>query len=68
MPNHNREQVSRKKAESWAQSKGGMPFFETSAKDDVNVEAAFTAIARAALRHDKEEEMWVFPWGVGGGH
>ena len=34
-------QVSKKKAEAWAQSKGGIPYFETSAKEDINVEAAF---------------------------
>lgn len=50
--------MSRKKAEAWAASKGGIPYFETSAKDDVNVEAAFTAIARAAanaLHRDEED-------------
>lgn len=50
-------QVSKKKAEAWAQSKGGVPYFETSAKEDINVESAFTQIARNALRHEKEEEM-----------
>jgi Ras-related protein Rab-7A len=49
--------VSKKKAEGWAQAKGGMPYFETSAKDDINVEAAFTQMARNALRHEKEEEL-----------
>ena len=34
-------QVSKKKAEGWAQSKGGIPYFETSAKEDINVETAF---------------------------
>lgn len=53
--------VSRKKAEAWAASKGGIPYFETSAKDDVNVEAAFTAIARAAANalHRDEEDTFV---------
>lgn len=37
-------------------SKGGMPFFETSAKEDINVEAAFTQIARNALKNEKVEE------------
>ena len=53
-------QVSKKKAEAWASSKGNIPYFETSAKEDINVEAAFTQIARNALRNEKEEEMWVF--------
>ena len=43
--------MSEKKARAWCASKPGAPlFFETSAKEDVNVEAAFAAIARAALR------------------
>lgn len=51
--------VSKKKAEAWAQSKGGMPYFETSAKEDINVEASFTQVARNALKHEKEEDLFV---------
>ncbi len=50
-------QVSKKKAEAWSQSKGGIPYFETSAKEDINVEAAFTQVARNALKHEKEEDL-----------
>jgi Ras-related protein Rab-7A len=49
--------VSKKKAEAWAASKGGIPYFETSAKEDINVETAFTAVARSALRQEKEEDL-----------
>lgn len=49
--------MTRKKAEAWTQAKGGMPYYETSAKDDINVEAAFTELARIALRHEKQEEL-----------
>lgn len=41
------------------QAKGGLPYFETSAKEDINVEAAFLQIARNALRHEKEEEAFM---------
>ena len=33
--------VSSKRATTFCQSKGGIPYFETSAKDAVNVEQAF---------------------------
>ena len=41
----------------WCTSKGNIPFFETSAKEDTNVEAAFQCIARNALKNEHEEEM-----------
>lgn len=50
-------QVSEKKAKAWCASKGSIPYFETSAKEDINVEAAFTCITRNALRNEKEEEL-----------
>jgi len=55
----NSRTVSKKKAEAWAQSKGGLPYFETSAKEDINVETAFMQIARNALRNEKEEEIYM---------
>ncbi|GAX76802.1 hypothetical protein CEUSTIGMA_g4248.t1 [Chlamydomonas eustigma] len=55
----NSRTVSKKKAEAWAQSKGSLPYFETSAKEDINVEMAFMQIARNALRNEKEEEIFM---------
>ena len=57
MPLHECVQVSEKKAKAWCASKGAIPYFETSAKEDINVEAAFTCITRNALRNEKEEEL-----------
>ena len=47
--------VSAKRAQSWCQTKGEMPYFEVSAKDGINVEEAFQAIARAALKRDAQD-------------
>lgn len=51
--------VSEKRAKAWCAAKGDLPHFDTSAKDDVNVAAAFECIARNALRNEAEEEPFV---------
>ena len=43
----------------WCGSKGGIPHFDTSAKEDINVEEAFQTIARNALQNEAEEELFV---------
>jgi Ras-related protein Rab-7A len=35
------KQISSKRAMTFCQSKGGIPYFETSAKEAINVEQAF---------------------------
>lgn len=48
-----------KKAKQWCTANGNIPHFETSAKEDINVEAAFQCIARNALRNEADEDLWV---------
>lgn len=43
-------QVTTKRAQTWCQSKNNIPYFETSAKEAINVEQAFQTIARNALK------------------
>jgi len=49
-------QVSELKAITWCRSKG-IPYFETSAKEDYCIDAAFLSIARTALKNHPEQEM-----------
>lgn len=55
--------VSVKRAQQWCQGKNDIPYFETSAKESINVEEAFQTIARNALTReaDLEAEMDKFP-------
>jgi hypothetical protein len=39
---------------TWCQSKGNIPYFETSAKDAINVEHAFVTVAKNGLERDAE--------------
>ncbi|CAD1475845.1 unnamed protein product, partial [Heterotrigona itama] len=43
-----------KKAQQWCQSKNNIPYFETSAKEAINVEQAFQTIAKNALAQESE--------------
>uniref|UniRef100_A0A804MMT5 Ras-related protein Rab7 n=1 Tax=Zea mays TaxID=4577 RepID=A0A804MMT5_MAIZE len=49
--------VPEKKAREWCASKGDIPYFETSAKEDHNVDTAFLCIARLALEHEHDQDM-----------
>lgn len=51
-------QISQKRAQTWCQSKGGIPYFETSAKESVNVEQAFETIAANALQQEKDADYF----------
>lgn len=46
---------------TWCQAKGNIPYFETSAKEAINVEQAFQTIAKNALAQEAETELWVSP-------
>jgi len=54
-----RSQVTQKRAMTWCQSKGNIPYFETSAKEAINVEQAFQTIAKNALQQEAEEQLSV---------
>lgn len=52
--------VSQKRALTWCQQKGNIPYFETSAKEATNVEEAFKAACRNALQQEGNADMCVF--------
>lgn len=50
--------VSSKRAQAWCQSKNNIPYFETSAKEAVNVETAFITVARNGLAQESDVELY----------
>ncbi|KAF1806371.1 ras family-domain-containing protein [Mucor lusitanicus] len=50
--------VSQKRAMAFSQAKGNIPYFETSAKDAINVEQAFQTIAKNALQQETDVELY----------
>ncbi|KAJ8380074.1 hypothetical protein SKAU_G00008520 [Synaphobranchus kaupii] len=54
-------QVTTKRAQAWCKSnKSNIPYFETSAKEAINVEQAFQTIGRNALKQESEVETYDF--------
>ena len=51
-------QVSAKRAQGWCHGKGEIPYFETSAKEAINVEQAFQTVAKNALVQEAEVDMY----------
>ena len=45
-------QVPAKRIQAWCQNKGDIPYFETSAKEAINVNQAFQTIAQHALQQE----------------
>ncbi|ODV93693.1 hypothetical protein PACTADRAFT_51457 [Pachysolen tannophilus NRRL Y-2460] len=52
----NKRLISNKKATTLCSNLGSLPYFETSAKEAVNVEQAFDVVARNALQQEENEE------------
>jgi Ras-related protein Rab-7A len=42
---------------TWCQAKGNLPYFETSAKEAINVEQAFQSVAVKALQQGHEDSL-----------
>jgi len=50
--------VFQKRALTWCQSKGNIPYFETSAKENINVEQAFQTVAKNALSQESDVDLY----------
>ncbi|XP_049301197.1 ras-related protein Rab-7a [Anopheles funestus] len=50
--------VSTKRAQQWCQTKNDIPYFETSAKEGINVDLAFQTIAKNAIAQETEADLY----------
>nr|CAB3265382.1 ras-related protein Rab-7a-like [Phallusia mammillata] len=50
--------VSHKRAQGWCHSKNNIPYYECSAKDNINVEQAFQTVAKQALMQESEVGLY----------
>ncbi|XP_052868445.1 ras-related protein Rab-7a [Anopheles bellator] len=50
--------VSTKRAQQWCQAKNDIPYFETSAKEGINVDLAFQTIAKNAIAQESEVDLY----------
>ncbi|KAJ2719132.1 Ras- protein Rab-7A [Coemansia sp. Benny D115] len=49
--------VSQKRAMEWCAAKGNIPYFETSAKKDINVENAFRTVVKNAMDQETDADI-----------
>ena len=57
--------VSADEAKSWCSENGKIPYFETSALENTNVDDAFITMVKKALENQESDEM-VMPDSIGG--
>lgn len=50
-------QISENRAREWCVSKGNIPYFETSAKENYNIEEAFLCAAEISLANEHQPDM-----------
>jgi Ras-related protein Rab-7A len=59
--------VSKAKAQEWCKSFGGIPYYETSAKENVAIDEAFIEVAKVAVKREGDAGAGLFmPETIGG--
>ncbi len=53
------------KAQQWCKSNGDMPYYETSAKENVHVDEAFIEMAKMAIKRESQNQVFL-PESIGG--
>lgn len=61
----NERKILTSRAEQWCKQNNDMPFYETSAKDNVSVDEAFVEMAKIALKRESENQI-MMPDSIGG--
>ena len=56
--------ISQNRLKAWCEQKGGIPYYETSAKEAINVEQAFQTIAKNALKQEPDDGAIFLPEGI----
>lgn len=51
--------ISEQKVKAYCQSKNNMSYFETSAKDNINIESAFEEVAKLAFKRDQNDDVFI---------
>jgi Ras-related protein Rab-7A len=51
--------VSEQKIRSYCSQKSNMPYFETSAKDNINIETAFEEVSKLAFKRDQSDIVYI---------
>jgi len=53
-------------AKAWCKENGNIPYFETSAKENVSVDDSFVEMAKMAIKRESENQVFNLPDTIGG--
>jgi len=59
-------QVSSEDARKWCKENGDIPYFETSALENIAVDTAFVEMAKSALKRESQNQIFSLPDTIGG--